>query len=159
MEYLKFQTKQQELELSSHSEKIIHLEKKVESLQTVLYQLLGVLYNQSEQLPYLRSKLDHLYGIDREDISDEVNTEYENTWQQYPTTRQGDSNEVRVTKIEGRIAALEDYYCRYDLSSEIGVIKSDVQAIYHIFHKGVQENKEKIEKIQEKLKKISNLFK
>jgi hypothetical protein len=192
MEFLKFQTKQQELELSSHSEKIIHLEKKVESLQTVLFQLLGVLYNKSEKLPYLRSQLDHLYGIDREDIPGEVHTEYENTWQNYPRTRQGDSNElrvnllehrismleedkyntlpepcsetadlteIRVSNIEDRISALENDYRRYDLSSEIGLIKSDVHTIYSIFHKGVQENKEKIEKIQEKLKKISNLFK
>lgn len=84
------------------------MEKKVDGLQHVVYQLLGGLFNQQTQQGILDSHLSILFNNinqDNEDIDPE-----ENNW---PTTRQGDENEKRIEALEtqllGAIDALNNH--------------------------------------------------
>ena len=77
------------------------LEEKVEAIRQVFYQMLGGLYNHETQSRTLLTYCDVLFA--------EKPKSYENDtsiWTQYPTTRQGDSNEERIEKLEQQLNSM-----------------------------------------------------
>jgi chaperonin cofactor prefoldin len=77
------------------------LEEKVEAIRQVVYQMLGGLYNHETQSGTLNDYCDVLFA--------EKPKSYENNtsiWTQYPTTRQGDSNEERIEKLEQQLNSM-----------------------------------------------------
>jgi len=81
------------------------LEKKVEGIQNVVYQLLGGLFNQYNQGPALENYLRVLFPENKFNYSQE-NTET-SEWNNWPTTRQGDNNELRIADLESQIRELQ----------------------------------------------------
>jgi len=87
--------------IEEQASKIKALEEKVEGIHQVVYQLLGGLYNQETQSGTLDDYCDVLFT--------EKPKSYENDtsiWTQYPTTRQGDSNEERIEKLEKQLNSI-----------------------------------------------------
>lgn len=80
---------------------IQQLETKLENVQDVVYQLLGGLFSHDSQSGRLNRHIDNLFGRNSSD------NKYTNSskWGQYPTTRQGDSNENRIDALEAQMAA------------------------------------------------------
>jgi acetolactate synthase regulatory subunit len=85
--------------VEQQAEKIYSLESQVIRLQTVVTQLIGGLYCQSTQRNSIVEMLNQLTGQVDEDyiIAAERDT---NEWENWPTTRQGDSCEKRLETIE-----------------------------------------------------------
>jgi uncharacterized coiled-coil protein SlyX len=103
-----------EKKVNEQSTTIQTLELKVESLQqdldgvkNVLYQLLGGLYHQRDQSSILNVHLQQLYPHYQACGSDENVSE----WDIWPTTRQGDNNQVRIAALEKKLAEIyvEEY--------------------------------------------------
>jgi hypothetical protein len=77
------------------------LEAKLESVVYQVYTLLGGLYNQQTQSGTLNLNCDILFS--------EKQNSYENDtsiWTYWPTTRQGDSNEERIEKLEQQLNSI-----------------------------------------------------
>jgi uncharacterized coiled-coil protein SlyX len=92
---------EQKVENQAHT--IERMEEKLENVQTVVRQLLGGLFSHDSQRGMLNAHLDHLcYGKLRGDRKYDDDT---SKWCQYPTTRQGDSNETRIEALESQMAA------------------------------------------------------
>jgi len=86
-----------EKKVEEQAETIKELEKKVEGIHNVVFNLLGGLFNQTTQSLTLEEHLDHLFPNSISKCS-----EYKNTseWGFWPTTRQGDNNERRIEELE-----------------------------------------------------------
>jgi hypothetical protein len=88
--------------------KIDSLEKKLEGVENVVYQLLGGLFNQETQSSILDSHLcclrgnEHSGKINKDATSGEINEE--TIW---PTTRQGDRNEEEIRILKQQVSKLE----------------------------------------------------
>jgi hypothetical protein len=85
--------------LKEQEEKINDLSKKLDSVNQIVYQLLGGLFNQSSQCETLRQHIDVLYTGEvqprtRHDDPDD------SEWEHWPTTRQGDDSERRIKALE-----------------------------------------------------------
>lgn len=96
------QIESQSVKIDEQSETIQRLEKKVEGIHTVLYQLLGGLFNQRSQVDEIEKYLSILH--DREPV---YSDSYSNSRRfsnsrarQWPTTRQGDEHEERLKALE-----------------------------------------------------------
>lgn len=74
----------------------------INQFKSVLYQLIGGLFNQKTQKNVMNAYIDELYAKDDEEELDEEKVE--SIW---PTTRQGDNNEERISKMEETIQKLE----------------------------------------------------
>ena len=81
--------------------KIDSLEKKLDGVGNVVYQLLGGLFNQETQSGMLNS---HLCCLRGSEYSDEF---YEDT-SIWPTTRQGDKHEEEIKLLKQQVSRLED---------------------------------------------------
>jgi hypothetical protein len=96
----------QVVENAHHLEKTIEeqastikkLEEKVEGVRQVVYQLLGGLYSHKTQSGTLHSYCDVLFAENPECYEKDTSI-----WTEYPTTRQGDSNEERIEKLEEQL--------------------------------------------------------
>ena len=103
---------EQSKKIEEQAKKIEDLEEKMEGMHEVLYQLLGGLYNQKTQAGSLNSQLDYLLPETcntEDDNTEDDNTRYrdhKNSWNIWPTTRQGDSNESRIEELEQQVMAL-----------------------------------------------------
>ena len=78
--------------------------KMCEATQSVVYQLLGGLFNQESQSQMLQGHLNILF-------SEELPCKYEedtDKWENWPTTRQGDENERRIHDLERKLEILTD---------------------------------------------------
>ena len=80
--------------------KIGSLEKKLDGVENVVYQLLGGLFNQSTQSNMIDSHLSCLRGS--EYLGDEIDED--KIW---PTTRQGDKNEEEIRLLKQQVSKLE----------------------------------------------------
>lgn len=87
------------------------LRKKIEThddqiarLQGVLYQLLGGVFNQKTQQHTMKSYINTLFGETSSEGEEETEEVEETIW---PTTRQGDNNELRLHKLEETVQKLE----------------------------------------------------
>lgn len=73
----------------------------IERCKSVIYQLVGGLFNQKTQKWIGKSHVNVLYGTSNED-EEEAN---DSVW---PTTRQGDEHEERIRKMEETMRKLEE---------------------------------------------------
>ena len=82
-------------------QRIHDLENKLSATQELIYQLLGGLFNHDSQSNILEAYSEFLYTGKWDSVSKlEKN--------QYPTTRQGDTNEKRIQKLEETVDVLVD---------------------------------------------------
>jgi hypothetical protein len=88
-----------EKKVEDQDAKIKALERKLEGVHTVVYQLLGGLFNQREQGMILDNHLSYLFPkeICQSEVSDT------SKWDIWPTTRQGDENERRIERLEAAL--------------------------------------------------------
>ena len=89
-ELLESEFRQQKLENKVH---VDELNKKIENQKIVIYQLLGGLFNHSEQKNILNKHIDTLDGETDESFVTDTSR-----WEYYPTTRQGDALEEQLDK-------------------------------------------------------------
>ena len=90
--------------IAEQADTIAKLEKSLDSVHQTVHQLIGGLFNHKTQSGMIDLHNDVLDG-------DYSNTDDNDTsrWNQYPTTRQGDECEDRVTKLESQIEMLNFY--------------------------------------------------
>jgi hypothetical protein len=111
--YLENLVQEQNDEIKNLREIIEEQQKTIEGIQGVVYQVIGGIYSQSTQSGTIDSHL-NIMGISS-DTSDNTSK-----WGNWPTTRQGDECEKRIT-------ALEDYmrvttrFDRFEYPRELGV--------------------------------------
>lgn len=86
--------------VENHAEEIEHC-------KSVIYQLVGGLFNQKTQKWIGKSHVNVLYGTSNEDEEEEANDSEANDYV-WPTTRQGDEHEERIRKMEETIRKLEE---------------------------------------------------
>ena len=79
----------------------------LERLRGVLYQLIGGVFNQRTQRHTMSSYIDMLLGATSSEGETEGETEGIEEETQWPTTRQGDNNELRLRKLEETVEKLE----------------------------------------------------
>jgi hypothetical protein len=90
-------------ERNIHQKNIIELKDKTERQETVIYQLLGGLFNQQEQTGILNSHIETLNGA----YTSKDDPTYDSSkWEMWPTTRQGDLLESEVTAMSKSIEEL-----------------------------------------------------
>ena len=86
----------------------------IEQCKSVVYQLVGGLFNQRTQKWMGKSHTDVLMGNKYE--PPETKEEEEEIWAEsiWPTTRQGDKNEERIRKMEETIKQLEERILNFE---------------------------------------------
>ena len=89
-----------ENKVAEQADTIAKLEKGLDGVQSIVYQLLGGLFNQETQSEMLDNHIAILYGETPPVLDDAVRL---NIW---PTTRQGDECEDRVAKLESQLEML-----------------------------------------------------
>jgi hypothetical protein len=99
-----------EKKVEEQDAKIKKLEEKLDGVHSVVYQLLGGLFNQCEQNNILEKHLSNLFNETLPQCSMETSK-----WGIWPTTRQGDNNERRIERLE---TALMPQLATFDLSDE-----------------------------------------
>ena len=91
--------------VKEQAKQIRNLEQKLNGVVDTVYQLLGGLYCQRTQGEILSVQTKMLLG--KQSCGDEDEEEYtkgdESKWTIWPTTRQGDSNEKRITELENLV--------------------------------------------------------
>ena len=96
--------------VENHAEEIEHC-------KSVIYQLVGGLFNQKTQKWIGKSHVNVLYGTSNEDEEEEANDSEANDSEAndseandyvWPTTRQGDEHEERIRKMEETMRKLEE---------------------------------------------------
>lgn len=93
-------TQKQDIEEKEPETKIDVLEKKINGVEGVVYQLLGGLFNQETQTNVLDSHLEYLKGnIYTGKIAEQSI---------FPTTRQGDQHEEEIRLLKQQVSRLED---------------------------------------------------
>lgn len=89
--------------VQEQAKKIEDLERKLEGVHQVVYQLLGGLYCQSSQHDILKTHINVLFGKeDKYPMCDN------SPWGIWPTTRQGDECERRIEALENALRGNED---------------------------------------------------
>jgi len=89
--------------------KIQKLEKKIDSMDSVIKQLIGGLFCQNTQESVLDT---HLGVLDGEDFSSKQIPEDTHKWTHWPTTRQGDDCEKRISELEVYMRDVTRDICR-----------------------------------------------
>ena len=97
-----------EKKVKEQAETIQALEKKVEGIHNVVYQLVGGLFNQRTQDIVLEEHMRHLFPdlYTNNNFQDNLTSEMD-IW---PTTRQGDENSERIKVLEDQIRVLQQNY-------------------------------------------------
>jgi hypothetical protein len=103
--YLEKLIKQQNDEINSLREIVKNQQKKINGIDNVVYQLIGGLFNSDSQMKAINNHYESM-GIDYYiDCNDNNNSKWVNS----PTTRQGDSNEERIEKLEKIIEKMNNF--------------------------------------------------
>jgi hypothetical protein len=102
--FLEKKVNEQEEKIKEQEEKIKELEKKFNGVHEVVYQLLGGLFNQRTQESILEKHLSNLFQNQEKSFEiDEINCDI------WPTTRQGDDNEMRIKALEAQIKEMTNF--------------------------------------------------
>jgi hypothetical protein len=140
-----------ERELSEQNELIEKLQNENKSLKTKLkghevtiYQLLGGLFNQSDQANILSIHLSELHGEDFEDLPKDTSK-----WSVFPTTRQGDALEKEVAKQAEQIESLVDLLRKTNTTSN----KLDASPQGNLIERKMAVFEENLKHIRERLAK------
>ena len=103
------------------------LEKRVENIREVIYQLLGGLFHQGKQERCLHRNIKQLlYGEYDEEKREGLDIQEENTW---PTTRQGDELQERMESLEIELHHHHDHIMGLQEREEEYSKKSETDAI------------------------------
>lgn len=86
------------------------LESKLDGIHTVVYQLIGGLFNQGNQREHLEQHINCLFPGTTHEYTEDALPE-KSIWENYPTTRQGDDCERRVEALEQTIRDMLSYDC------------------------------------------------
>ena len=81
---------------------------KLENIETVVYQLLGGLFNHSTQGKVLNQNL-NLLEDNNEVCWSPTDSESKSKWAHDPTTRQGDDSEIRIQKLENELKQVKRF--------------------------------------------------
>ena len=81
---------------------------KLENIETVVYQLLGGLFNHRTQGNVLNQNL-NLLEDNNEVCWSPTHDDSKSKWAQYPTTRQGDDSEIRIQKLENELKQVKRF--------------------------------------------------
>ena len=102
--YLEGLIEAQEKIIQEQAEKLKELEKNMDNMRSVVYQLVSGLFNKETQRGIQKLHDDILFG------SDKLNHDFkdENKWGIYPTTLQGDACEKKIAELEERLQILEN---------------------------------------------------
>lgn len=93
--YLENKVEEQEAKLAEQAETIQELQNKIDSVQGVVYQLLGGLFNQKSQSQLLQDHLAVLFSEPTR-VRSRFEDPDDSEWENWPTTRQGDANEEKI---------------------------------------------------------------
>ena len=94
--------------IEEQAKKIEDLERKVEGMRDVIHQLIGGLFHQSDQKEISNLHTDILFCRNLGEYPDDTSK-----WDNYPTTRQGDWCEERISEIQDKLKNLEDDLTTY----------------------------------------------
>lgn len=97
--YLENLVLEQKQKLKEQDATIKKLESKLDGIHTVVYQLIGGLFNQGNQRDILGEHIKCLFQDAKNEYTEDALPE-KNKWTIYPTTRQGDECERRVEALE-----------------------------------------------------------
>lgn len=113
--YLENLILEQSNEIKSLREIVEKQQKKIDGIEQVVYQLVGGLFNPNTQSDLIDTHLG-IMNIHNYKHNDANNN---SKWGIWPTTRQGDSNEERIEKLEKNVAAMTDFnYECFDSDSQ-----------------------------------------
>ncbi len=104
--------------LEEQNNKIKKLEEKMDNMDSVIKQLVGGLFCQSTQE---RSLDTHLGVLDGEDFSSKQMLENTHNWSHWPTTRQGDDCEKRISELEVYMRDVTRDICQFKYPRQLGV--------------------------------------
>ena len=102
--YLETKLEEQEAKLTEQAQTIQELQKKLDGVQYVVYQLLGGLFNQSNQGEILKNHLSSLFSEPR--VRNRNEDPDNSKWEFWPTTRQGDENEEKIKCLQKEFLSL-----------------------------------------------------
>ena len=110
--------------VSKQEEIIEYQATKIEKIESVVYQLLGGLFNHTTQDHFLEKHLTAL--LDNNEVCwSPTNCKTKSKWSHYPTTRQGDDSEIRIQELEKELKQVkrfvvfhDEYKCRDEDSSD-----------------------------------------
>jgi len=116
----------QVVENSRHLEKLVEeqknkiqkLEEKMDNMDSVIKQLVGGLFCQSTQEGVLDT---HLGVLDGEDLSSKTLPENTHNWSHWPTTRQGDECEKRISELEVCMRDVTQDICRFKYPGQTSI--------------------------------------
>jgi hypothetical protein len=91
-------------EQESRIEKLVQM---CEATQTVVYQLLGGLFNQESQNQILQDNLSILFSEER--VRSRFEEPDDSVWKHWPTTRQGDHSERRIEALEQTVREMLNF--------------------------------------------------
>lgn len=95
--------------IQEQAEKIEALERKLEGTHQVVYQLLGGLFHQRDQNGILSTHLDNLFCRKIGEYRNHDGSK----WDIWPTTRQGDECEKKISELEEKLQILEEDLTTY----------------------------------------------
>ena len=142
--------------------------KKTNSIENVVYQIIGGLYNQTTQANSIREHLNVLFKIRLQDkesreASDDEDSDKESTdeeeekqvdtskWETWPTTRQGDENEAQI-EMKAEIATLKQAVLAKPTLCRSSVAHAEPINLDDLVEKGDEEEQDS----QLLLRKIAN---
>jgi len=105
--YLENLLDEQAKTIELQAETIRDLEKKIDGVQDVVYQLLGGLFNQNSQSQILQDHLSQLFSEPAR-VRSRFEDPDDSKWLNWPTTRQGDANEERIQQLKKEFNELAD---------------------------------------------------
>jgi len=95
--------------IQEQATKLADLERKLEGTHNVVYQLIGGLFNHTEQREILSLYTNVLFSKNFDSpVADDISK-----WNTYPTTRQGDMCEEKIAELEKNLKNLEDDLTTY----------------------------------------------
>lgn len=106
--YLENLIEKQTMKLEEQYVTIKKLESKLDGLHSVVYQLIGGLFNQGNQREIIEEHTKCLFPETTQEYTQDASSE-KNKWTIYPTTRQGDECERRVEALEQQIRDMLKY--------------------------------------------------
>ena len=99
--------------VSKQEEIIEYQATKIEKIESVVYQLLGGLFNHTTQDHFLEKHLTAL--LDNNEVCwSPTNCKTKSKWSHYPTTRQGDDSEIRIQELEKELKQVKRFVVFHD---------------------------------------------
>jgi hypothetical protein len=114
---------------------------KIEKIESVVYQMLGGLFNHETQSDFLQKHLNALEDND-EVCWSPTNGQTQSKWSHYPTTRQGDASEIRIKELENELKQVKRFvvfHDEYKFSDEDSSDEDEGENITHSSMPGLEK--------------------